>query len=129
MKGAFMKRALMAFVIITLLPAFAQAVDIRPRPTAGVYSIRVMAPPEEDVAQVCLDQVDDATGAQIERLACAPAQPNEIVTFSVTIPVSPGHDKTIRAKAIDFSGNESEYSDDKATIDFTPPGKPSFLSI
>lgn len=121
-----MKRAIIAFSIVAFLPIFAWAVNLRPVPVAGVYSIKVQAPSEIDVAQVCLDRVD-AANTKLERLICLPAGPNEVLTFSVTVPVTPGVDATLRAVAIDQSGNESAYSADTAVLDFTAPASPSFV--
>lgn len=122
-----MKR--IVFVIIALFgmsASIAWAVNLRPVPVAGVYTIRVMAPPETDVAQVCLDRVD-VNDARLERVSCLPATANEVVTFTITVPVTPGNDAVLRAVAIDQSGNESAYSADTAVLDFTAPTAPSFI--
>jgi len=124
-----MKRALIAFGIVALLAtsaSIAWAVNLRPIPVAGVYSIRGQAPSDADMAQVCLDRVD-AANTKLERLSCLPASPSEIITFSITVPVTPGLDAVLRAVAIDQSGNESVYSTDTAVLDFTAPAIPSFV--
>lgn len=127
-----MKRALIAFGIVALLGTFASiawAVNLRPVPVAGVYTIKVQAPSDSDMSEVCLDRVDDSTSpaSQLERLTCLPAGPDAVVTFTVTVPVTPGSDAVLRAKALDLSGNESAYSADAAVLDFTAPGAPSFV--
>ena len=123
-----MRRTLFGIVALLVTSAsVAWAVNLRPIPVAGVYTIRVQAPPEADVAQVCLDRVD-ANNVKLERLSCLPAVSNEIVTFTVTVPVTPGTDAVLRAVAIDQSSNESAYSADTATLDFTAPSAPSFTN-
>jgi hypothetical protein len=111
--------------IVLLFPAVAFAQQTHPdiplTPTSGVYSMKVQAPVDLDMEQICCVRAD---ASPAEELGCVPAGPSEVVTFDVTVAATPDDDAALRCYAVDTSGLVSDYSDNAYLLDFTRPGKP-----
>lgn len=115
----------LAFVLSLAFAATVWASHIYLTPHAGVYTLRLQASPDADVVLCGIDRVDDPN-APVE-LSRFVVTPSEIVAVDVEVPRTKGVDAELRAWCEDGSGNRSEYSIDHRSVDFTPPGRPSWL--
>ena len=114
------------------LPALAQEsgdITYHPVQRRGDYQVRVLAASEgTPTARICLKRVDAEPPTL---LACAAATPSQVITFNISVPVTPNNDAEIRAFAYDHIDDlvamESEPSENAGILIFTPPGRPKVI--
>lgn len=119
-----MKLAAILAVLLLASAAAAQEpcpADVQIFRDGSVYTVRVQAPSDADMAQICLDRVDSNP---VTPLGCVPAGADETVVMTATVAKTTWDDAELRAYAVDTSDLVSDYSCNAGIIDFTPPGRP-----
>jgi hypothetical protein len=127
--------AILGILILSLLSRAGEASaqtpvahpDVRLSLEAGVYTLGCNTPLDTDLAQACFVRVD-LPGDPVE-LGCVTAtMPDTPYHTSVTVARTENQDADIRCYVTDLDGNHSDYSDNKAIVDFTNPGKGVIVS-
>lgn len=90
----------------------------------GVCQIRFLAPPDDDTAQVCLNQIEPTWAG----MGCQNTEPGGVVTFGFPQPdLEEGGGILLKGRAVDHAGNVSNYSQHGGRVsapDTTPPAPP-----
>lgn len=110
------------FACPTLPGAWAQEPDVSLTRIGGTYNVCCMTADDNDLGVLCFARTDVTPP---DPLACVmtPAG-NTKVCKLLTIARTTFDDADIRCQAIDLELNESEWSENKGLVDFTPPGRP-----
>jgi hypothetical protein len=98
--------------------------DIPLTPVSGTYAITCAAPPDADMAELCLVRAD---AVPVIELVCAAAGPSAEVRMEFELESTPNDDAEIRCYAKDTTGLVSDYSENAGLVDFTPPGQPHVM--
>ena len=95
--------------------------DVKLVRVGSVYTVKAQAPPDLDMAQICVVRADLDP---MTELGCVPAGPDEIVTIDIQVQQTSFDDAEIRAYSVDDDNLVSVLSENAGLIDFTPPGRP-----
>ena len=107
------------------MPATAQ--DFTVIPVSGNYLLKASWD-SSDYSEVCFFRTDTSAdlGCSSTPLVDPTSPTGERAELTVAL-TNMGTDVEIRAYALDVSGNRSNDSSNKATVDFTPPTTPEML--
>jgi hypothetical protein len=101
--------------------ALAQMADIPLGQSGGIYPVKVQAPSDSDMSEICCVRVDTTP---VLELGCVASGPSAIVTVEIVLAATPNDDAEIRCYAVDTTLLESDLSPNAGIVDFTPPGTP-----